>query len=112
MEEREIIPEEEVKMFADMMQVKSKLARVDVVLMIKRYFGHVVRAHEEVAAAAKLVQLLIDEVDKNSWLQIVANGIRPLIMMEVPEMLRQASSIKTEHERQQKAELLKGQNQR
>ena len=107
-EEREIIPEEEVKTSADMMQIKSKSARVDVVLMIKRYFGHVVRAHKEVGGAVKLVQLLADEVDKNSWLQIVANGTRPLIMMEVPEMLRQASSMKTEHERQQKAELLRG----
>ena len=83
-----------------MMQEKSKMARADVVLMIKRYFGYVVRAHEEAASAAKLAQLLIDEVDENYWLQIVANGMRPLIMMEVPEMLRQASSMKTEHERQ------------
>ena len=90
------------------MQVKSKSARADVVLMIKIYFGHVARAHEEVASASKLVQLLIDKVDENSWLQIVANGTRPLIMMEVPEMLRQASSMKTECERQQKVELLKG----
>ena len=85
-EEREIIPEEEVRTFADTMQVKSKSARADVVLMIKRYFGHVARAHEEAASAAKLVELLINKVDENSWLQIVANGMRPLIMMETPEM--------------------------
>ena len=77
MEEREIISEEEVRTFADTMQVKSKSARVDVVLMIKRYFGYIARAHKEAASAAKLVQLLIDKVDENSWLQIVANGTRP-----------------------------------
>ena len=55
-----------------------------------------------------LAQLLIDEVDENMWVQIVANGTRLLIMMEVPEMLRQASNMKTECERQQKAEQLKG----
>ena len=65
-EEREVIPGE-VKTFADMMQVKSKLARADMVMMIKRYFGHVARAHKEAASAANLAQMLIDEVDENSW---------------------------------------------
>ena len=60
-----MIPDEEVKTFADTMQVKSKTARTDMVMMIKRYFGHVARAHEEAASAAKVAQLLIDEVDEN-----------------------------------------------
>ena len=105
-EEREVIPDEEVRMFADTMEVKSKSTRADMVMMIKRYFGHVARAQEEAASAAKIAQMLIDKVDENSWLQIVANGTRPLIMMEVPEMMRQAS---TEHEWQQKAEMMRGQ---
>ena len=108
-EEREVIPDKEVKTFAETMEVKSKSSRADMVMMIKRYFGHVARAHEEAASAAKIAQLLIIEVDENSWVQIVANGMRPLIMMEVPEMMRQASSIKTECERQQKAEMMRGQ---
>ena len=108
-EEREVIPDEEVKTFADTMKVKSKTTRPDVVMMIKRYFGHIARAHEEAANAAKVAQLLIDEVEENSWLQIVANGMRPLVMMEVPEMMRQAFSMKTERECQQKAEMMRGQ---
>ena len=76
-EEREIDPEEEVKMFADTMQIKSKSGRADVIQMIKCYFGHVAKAHEEAGCAAKMAQLLIDEVDENTWLQIVANGTRP-----------------------------------
>ena len=107
-EERQIDPEEEVKTFADTMQIKSKSGRADVIQMIKRYFGHVAKAHEEAGCAAKMAQLLIDEVDENTWLQIVANGTRPLIMMQVPDMLRQASSMKTERERQQRLEQLKG----
>ena len=108
-EEREVIPDEEVKTFADTMQVKSKTARADVVMMIKKYFGHVARVHKEAASAAKIAQLLINEVDENSWLQIVVNGTRPLIMMEVPKMMQQASSMKMESERQQKAEMMRGQ---
>ena len=107
-EERQIDPEEEVKTFADTMQIKSKSGIADVIEMIKRYFGQVAKAHEEAGCAAKMAQLLIDEVDENTWLQIVANGTRPLIMMQVPDMLRQASSMKTERERQQRLEQLKG----
>ena len=103
-EEREISPEEEVKTFTDTMQVKSKTDRVEVVRMVKRYFGHVAKAHEEAASAARIAQSLINEIDKNSWLQIVSNGTRPLVMLQVPEMLQQAATMKSEREHQQKAE--------
>ena len=52
------------------------------------------KAHEEPAAAAKIAQLLIDEVDENSYIQLLKNGTRPLIMLEVPEMLIQAAQMK------------------
>ena len=42
-EERKISPEEEVKTFADTMQVKSKTDRVEDVRMVKQYFGHVAK---------------------------------------------------------------------
>ena len=53
-EERKISPEEQVKTFADMMTVKSKTERADVIHMIKCYFGH--EAHEEVASVARIAQ--------------------------------------------------------
>ena len=105
-EEHEISPDEEVKMFADTMTVKSKTERADVIHMIKRYFGHVARAHEEAASAARIAQELVDEVDENSWLQIVSNGTRPLVMLQVPEMMQQAVMMKSDHERHEKAEQL------
>ena len=107
-EEREILPEEEVKTFVDTMQVKSKTDRVEVMRMVKRYFGHVAKAHEEAASTARIAQSLIDEIDKNSWLQIVSNGTRPLVMLQVPEMLQQAATMKSERECQQKAEQMRG----
>ena len=75
-EECEISPEEEVKTFADTMKVKSKTDRVEVVRMVKCYFGHIAKAHEEAASAARIAQSLIDEIDENSWMQIVKNGTR------------------------------------
>ena len=107
-EEREISPEEEVKTFADMMQVKSKTDRAEVVRMVKRYLGHVAKAYEEVASTARIAQSLIDEIDENSWLQIVSNGTRPLVMLQVLEMLQQAATMKLECECQQKAEQMWG----
>ena len=107
-EECEISPEEEVKTFTDMMQVKSKTDRVEVVRMVKWYFGHVAKVHEEAASAARIAQSLINEIDENSWLQIVSNGTRPLVMLQVPKMLQQAATMKSEHEHQQKAEQMQG----
>ena len=107
-EECEISPEEQVKTFAEMMQVKSKTDRAEVVRMVKHYFGHVAKAHEEVASAVRIAQSLIDEIDENSWLQVVSNGTRPLIMMQVHEMLQQAANMKSEREQQQKVEQLRG----
>ena len=95
-EERDLMSEEEVQTFADTMQVKSKTEKADIVLMIKTYFAHFAKAHEEADSAAKMAQLLIDEVEANSYMQLMANSIRPLIMLEVLEMMRQAASKKTE----------------
>ena len=74
--------------------------------MIKHYFGHVARAHEGAASASRIAQELVDEVDENSWLQIVSNGTRPLVMLQVLEMMQQAAMMKTDCERSEKAEQL------
>ena len=71
--------------------------------MIKRDFGHVARVHEEAASATRIAQELVDEVDENSWLQIVSNGTRPLVMLQVPEMMQQAAMMKSDRERHEKA---------
>ena len=100
--------EEQVKTFGDTMMVKSKTDREEVIRMIKHYFGHVARVHEEAASAARIAQELVDEVDENSWLQIVSNGTRLLVMLQVPEMMQQAAMMKSDHECREKAEQLRG----
>ena len=57
---------------------------------------------------ARTAQELVDEVDKNSWLQIVSNGTRPLVMLQFPEMMQQAAMMKSDHEHHEKAEQLRG----
>ena len=90
------------------MTVKSKMERAEVVRMIKSYFGHVAKAHEEAALAARITQELVDEVDENLWLQIVTNGTRPLVMLQVPEMMQQAAMMESDCEHCEKAEQLRG----
>ena len=107
-EEREILPDEQVQTFANMMTVKSKTERAEVVRMIKCYFGHVARVHEEAALVARIAQELVDEVDENSWLQIVSNRTRPLVMLQVPEMMQQVAMMKSDRECREKAEQLWG----
>ena len=92
--------------FADTMMVKSKTERAEVIQMIKHYFGQVARVHEEAASVARIAQELVDEVDQNSWLQIVSNRTRPLVMLQVPEMMQQAAMLKSHRERHEKLELL------
>ena len=91
-----------------MMTVKSKTERADMMHMIKRYFGHVAKAHEEAASVARIAQELVDEVDENSWLQIASNGTRPLVMLQVPEMMQQAAMMKLDCEHREKVEQLRG----
>ena len=107
-EEHEILPDEQVQTFADTMTVKSKTERAEVIQMIKHYFGHVARAHEEAVSAARIAKELVDEVDENSWLQIVSNGTRPLVMLQVLEMIQQTGMMKTDREHHEKAEQLQG----
>ena len=108
-EQQDLASEEDIKMFANTMKVKSKTERADVVNMVKKYFGQVAKAHEEAMAAARMAQLLIDEVDENLYMELLRNGMRPLIMLQVPEMLTQAAEMKSDRERQQRMESLKGQ---
>ena len=64
------------------------------------------KAHEEAASAVRIAQELVDEVDENSWLQIVSNGTRLLVMLQIPEMMQQVAMMKSDRERCEKAEQL------
>ena len=55
-EEHEIPPDEQVQTFANTMKVKSKTERAEVIRMIKLYFGHVARVHEEAVSAVRIAQ--------------------------------------------------------
>ena len=108
-EDKEVMRGDNVLAFAETMKMKKNTERAEVIMMIKHYFGHIAKAYEEAASGAHLAKILIDEVDKTSFMKIMDNGTRPLVMLEVPEMMRQAASMKTDRELRQKAQLLREQ---
>ena len=77
--------------------------------LIKHYWAHTSKAHEEAAAAASILQILADELDEQTYVALLNTGTRPLIMMEMPQMTSQALELKFERERQEKAENIQNQ---
>ena len=72
--------------------------------LIKRYWEHTSKAHEETAAAASILQILADELDEQTYVALLNADTQPLIMMEMPQMTSQVLEMKFERERQEKAE--------
>ena len=108
-EDREIPPEKDLADIAGTMENRTPEDRQHVKDMIKRYWAHTARAHEEAGAAASILRLLADEMDEASYTALITAGTRPLIMVEVPQMARQAAEIKQQREQEEKAEDLRSQ---
>ena len=83
--------------------------RKHVIDLIKRYWTHTTRAHKEAAAAASILKLLADEVDEATYTALITAGTRPLIMVEVPQMVSQVMEMRLQREREEKAESLHNQ---
>ena len=108
-EDREIPPEKDLADIAGAMENRTPEDRQHVKDLIKRYWAHTARAHEEAGAAASILRLLADEMDEASYTALITAGTRPLIMMEVPQMARQAAEIRQQQEQEEKAEDLRSQ---
>ena len=77
--------------------------------LIKRYWTHTTRAHEEAAVAASILKLLADEVAETTYMALITAGTRPLIMIEVPQMASQVTEMRLQREQEEKAESLHNQ---
>ena len=107
MEECDISSKEEMMDLARPMEEASEEQKQHVKDLIKRYWAHMSRAHEEAAAAASILQLLADEVDVDTYTALINAGARPLIMVHVPQMDKQATTMKLEKECEERAEDLR-----
>ena len=108
-EDREIPPKEEMVEITGEMEKRMPEDRKHVTELIKRYWTHTTRAHEEAAVAASILKLLADKVDEATYTALITAGTRPLIMLEVPQMASQAMEMRLQREREEKAESLRNQ---
>ena len=107
MEDHEISSKEEMMDLARPMEESLEEQKKHVKDLIKRYWVHTSRAHEEATAAASFLQLLADEVDMDTYTALINTGTRPLIMVHVPQMEKQATAMKLEKECEEGAEDLR-----
>ena len=108
-EDCKIPPKEEMVEIAGEMEKRTPEDRKHVKDLIKHYWTHTTRVHEEAAAAASILKLLADEVDKATYTALITAGTRPLIMVEVPQMASQATEMRLQREWEEKAESLRNQ---
>ena len=97
-EECEILPKEEMMDIARQMEEHTAEDRKHVRDLIKCYWVHTSKAHEEAAAAASILRILADELDEQTYVALLNAGTRPLIMMEMPQMTSQVLEMKFERE--------------
>ena len=99
-EECEIPPKEEMMDIAGQVEERTAEDRQHVRDLIKRYWAHTSKAHEEAAAAASILRILADELDEQTYVALLNAGTQPLIMMEMPQMMSQVLEMKSEREQQ------------
>ena len=73
-EECEIPPKEEMIQIAGPMEEETEEKRKHVRDLIKRFWAHTSKAHEESAAAASILRILTDEVDEVMYLTLINAG--------------------------------------
>ena len=64
----------------------SDLKRKDFKLTMKRVMGNMSAAHRMVAEASQEMITLLDKVELPVWMKLVDMTMRPLVLMEVPEV--------------------------
>ena len=77
-EEHEIPPKQALVDIAGEMEGSTEENKKHVKDLIKRYWAHTSKAHEEAAAAASILRLLADEMDEDHYTTLISVGMRPL----------------------------------
>ena len=84
-EGHEIPPKQSLVDIAGEMEGSTEENKKHVKDLIKRYWAHTSKAHEEATAAASILRLLADEMDKDAYTTLIRAGTRPLIILHVPK---------------------------
>ena len=73
-EEHEIPPKQEMVVIAGPMEESTVEHKQHVRDLIKHYWAHTAKAHEEASVAASILRLLLDEVDEQTYVALLNSG--------------------------------------
>ena len=95
------IPLEDDTEVVDLEQMKNKTKeeKMEVKCMLRKFWTHVSKAHEEAACAAGELARLSMVLDEDDYYKVVQVGTQPLIAMEIPQIKKQVEEAKNVQER-------------
>ena len=98
-EDRDIPLEDDTEVVdLEQMKEKTREEKMEVKRMLRKFWAHVSKAHEEAACAAGKLARLSMVLDEDDYYKVVQVGTRPLIAMEIPQVKKQVEEAKNVQE--------------
>ena len=104
-EDRDIPLEDDTEVVdPEQMKNKMKEEKMEVKCMLRKFWTHVSKAHEEAACVAGELARLSMVLDEDDYYKVMQAGTRPLIVMEIPQIKKQVEEAKNVQERMRSRE--------
>ena len=84
---------------ADKIEGKSEEEKKEIKRMLRKFWGHVEKAHEEVACAAGELSRLSMVLEPDDYFKVVEAGTRPIITMDILKVKQMVAQHKEAKER-------------
>ena len=98
--DKEILMEEDTKVVdLDKLQGKAEEQKKEIKLMLRKFWRHVQKSHEEAACMAGELSRLSMVLEPDEYYKIVEAGTRPIIAMEIPKVKHMVEAQKEMEER-------------
>ena len=99
-EDRDIPLEDDTEVVdPEQMKNKMKEEKMEVKHMLRKFWTHVSKTHEEAACAAGELVRLSMVLDEDDYYKVVQAGTWPLIAVEIPQKKKQVEEVKSVQER-------------
>ena len=99
-EDRDIPMEDDMTVVdADKIEGKSEEEKREIKRMLRKFWGHVKKAHEEAACAAGELSRLSMVLEPDDYFKVVEARTHPIITMEIPKAKQMVAQQKEAEER-------------
>ena len=99
-EDKEIPREDDTEVVdPDKLQGKTEEQKREIKLMLRKFWNHVQKSHEEAACVAGELARLSMVLEPDEYYKIVEAGTRPIIAMEIPQVKHMVEAQKETEER-------------